>query len=72
MKSDDGKHNKSDEVMNMLARATALPANLLLNTGPRPDGSIHPEDVSTLQEVGRRLKAEGFPASAGDEARRKG
>jgi hypothetical protein len=28
--------------------------NLLLNTGPLPDGSIHP-DVATLCEVGRRL-----------------
>ena len=31
-------------------------ANLLLNTGPLPDGSIHPDDVATLLEVGRRLK----------------
>jgi len=31
-------------------------ANLLLNTGPLPDGSIHPDDVKTLREVGRRLR----------------
>ena len=27
-------------------------ANLLLNTGPLPDGSIHPDDVATLREMG--------------------
>ena len=42
--------------MQMLAKAQGMPANLLLNTGPLPDGSIHPEDVKTLKEVGRRLK----------------
>jgi len=31
----------------------------LLNTGPRPDGSIHPDDAATLHEVGRRLRVSG-------------
>ena len=31
-------------------------ANLLLNTGPLPDGSIHPEDLATLKDVGQRLR----------------
>ena len=57
MKSDDGKHKKANQVMKMLANAKKVPANLLLNAGPLPDGAIHPEDVVTLQEVGRRLKA---------------
>ena len=43
-------------VMKMLRDAKAMPANLLLNTGPLPDGSIHLEDVKTLKEVGRRLR----------------
>ena len=52
---DDGKHRTPDEVLHMLAEAQAQNCNLLLNTGPLPDGSIHPEDVKTLQEVGKRL-----------------
>ncbi len=40
----------------MLAGAKKMGANLLLNTGPLPDGSIHPDDVKTLKDVGRRLR----------------
>lgn len=49
---DDGKHRKAPEVIAMLKSAREQNANLLLNTGPLPDGSIHPEDVATLREVG--------------------
>ncbi len=35
--------------------------NLLLNTGPLPDGSIDPEDDQVSREVGERLCQEGFP-----------
>ena len=42
--------------MGMLEKAKGMGANLLLNTGPLPDGSIHPQDVKTLKEVGRRLR----------------
>jgi alpha-L-fucosidase len=55
--SADGKHKTADDVMKMLADAREQNANLLLNTGPLPDGSIHPEDVATLREVGRRRRA---------------
>lgn len=48
-------HVTPDEVMKMLAEADSMNANLLLNVGPLPDGSIHPDDVATLKEVGRRL-----------------
>jgi alpha-L-fucosidase len=53
--SKDAKHFGPDAVMKMLAAAAAQRANLLLNTGPLPDGTIHPEDVATLREVGRRI-----------------
>jgi len=53
--ADDGKHHGPDWVMEQLRRAASIPANLLLNTGPRGDGSIPEEDVNTLLEVGRRL-----------------
>jgi alpha-L-fucosidase len=54
---DGADHVTPDEVMPMLAEAGARNANLLLNVGPLPDGSLHPEDVATLREVGRQLAA---------------
>jgi len=53
----DSQHIGPDDVMKKLDDAAAQHANLLLNTGPLPDGSIHPQDVATLREVGRRLKS---------------
>jgi len=53
------RHRGPDEVMRMLEDAEKVNANLLLNTGPLPDGSIHPEDVATLREVGKRLRRKG-------------
>ncbi len=55
-KEADGNHKSADQVMKLLEGAKHANANLLLNTGPLPDGSIHPEDVKTLKEVGRRLR----------------
>jgi len=60
-KAVDGKHRTVDDVMAMLTDAAAMEANLLLNIGPLPDGSVHPEDVATLREVGRRLREQGWP-----------
>ena len=51
----DGKHKNADEVMEMLKKTKAQNANLLLNVGPKPDGKIHPEDIKTLAEVGKRV-----------------
>lgn len=56
-KADDKKHRDADWVMKTLDYCKSIQGNLLLNTGPLPDGSIHPEDAKTLREVGRRLKA---------------
>ncbi len=53
---DGADHVTPDEVMQMLSEAGTKGANLLLNVGPLPDGSLHPEDVATLQEVGRRRR----------------
>lgn len=58
------KHINADAVMKKLSVAACVPANILLNTGPLPDGSIYPEDVVTLREVGRRIRANGFPKCA--------
>jgi alpha-L-fucosidase len=57
-KQDDaGHHANPDEVVEKLRGAGAQDCNLLLNTGPLPDGSIDPTDAATLREVGRRLRA---------------
>ncbi len=53
---DGADHASPDEVMEMLSEAGAIDANLLLNVGPLPDGSIHPDDIASLKEVGRRLR----------------
>jgi alpha-L-fucosidase len=53
----DGQHLGEEEVMQMLIQAQKVEANLLLNTGPRSDGSIPEEDVRTLQAVGKRIRA---------------
>lgn len=55
--ADNKKHRDADWVMKTLEYTRSINGNLLLNTGPLPDGSIHPEDEATLREVGRRLKA---------------
>ncbi len=58
--ADTDKLRKPDEVMTMLKDAWASNCNLLLNTGPLPDGSINPPEAATFREVGRRLRAEGL------------
>ena len=54
-------HKSADVVWKNLAYAQAHNCNLLANVGPLPDGSIHPDDVACLKEVGRRIRKFGFP-----------
>jgi alpha-L-fucosidase len=58
---DDGNHKDRSDVLECLRNASRLDANLLINTGPLGDGSIHTEDVTTLREVGLWLQENGFP-----------
>lgn len=55
-RADDSHHRTPDDVLAMLDAAAAQNCNLLLNTGPLPDGSIHAEDATCLREVGRRTR----------------
>ncbi len=52
---ESARHLTTDEVMFLYEKARSLGANMLLNIGPRGDGSIHPEDIKTLIEIGKRL-----------------
>jgi alpha-L-fucosidase len=61
--SADARHVGPDEVWSMLGHAAAHDCNLLLNTGPLADGSLHAADVATLRAVGARIRAEGWPTS---------
>lgn len=54
-------HKDADTIWGNLAYARANNCNLLANTGPLPDGSLHGDDVATLREVGRRIRELGYP-----------
>lgn len=60
-KDDDGRHDTRDDVLRKLAAAAEQDCNLLLNTGPLPDGSIHPGDAATLRQVGKYIRQNGWP-----------
>jgi alpha-L-fucosidase len=55
-KTDDGHHKSADDIINMLNDAKKLNANLLLNIGPKGDGSFPEEDILALQEAARKFK----------------
>lgn len=47
------------ELVRLLVNAAGRNANLLLNVGPLPDGTIHPEHAERLRGVGRWLERHG-------------
>ncbi len=51
----------ADEGWEKLVAARQGGANLLLNTGPLPDGSIHAEPAAALREMGKRIRTSGYP-----------
>jgi alpha-L-fucosidase len=55
-KRDDGHHKSAEDVMQMLEDAMEMNANLLLNIGPKGDGSILDEDIATLTEAGKKIE----------------
>ncbi len=52
-----GRRRTVEEVQDLLTQINQAGANLLLNTGPLPDGSLDTIDTNILLEVGRRLRA---------------
>lgn len=59
--SPNQRQKNKKEVMSLLEYCAQVNANLLLNIGPRPDGTILEENIKVLTEVGEELKKKGFP-----------
>jgi len=55
----DKKWKSTRELIGYLVRAAGSDANLLLNIGPRPDGTIQPEAVERLRAVGDWVRVYG-------------
>ena len=53
--TEGGEHLSTDEVIETYRSARARNANLLLNVGPRGDGSVHPEDAAALREAAAHI-----------------
>lgn len=55
----DKKYKSTKDLVHYLVKAASLNANFLLNVGPMPDGTIQPEFVGTLKEIGDWMKKNG-------------
>jgi alpha-L-fucosidase len=55
----DSRHRSAPDLIRYLVQAAGRDANLLLNTGPLPDGRILPEHQERYREMGRWLRAHG-------------
>jgi alpha-L-fucosidase len=52
----DDQFKSTREVIQMLVGAAGRNANLLLNTGPMPNGKLQPENVATYLEMGEWIR----------------
>jgi alpha-L-fucosidase len=55
----DKKFKSTKDLVHYLVRAAGYNANFLLNIGPRPDGTIQPEFVERLKEIGAWMAKNG-------------
>lgn len=55
----DQNFKSTEECLHYLIKSAGRGANLLLNVGPRPDGTIQPEAVERLLAMGQWLKKNG-------------
>ena len=55
----DHHFKSTHDLIQYLAKAAGRDANLLLNIGPRPDGTIQPEAVERLHQMGEWLATNG-------------
>lgn len=54
------EHKSPNQMWELLEEIVGNGGNLLLNTGPLPEGGIEPVDAETLRAVGQRIDKEGF------------
>jgi alpha-L-fucosidase len=57
--ANDHNFKTARDLIHLLVRAAGCDANLLLNIGPRPDGTIQPEFIERLQGIGCWLDKHG-------------
>ncbi len=56
---DAGDYQKADDLIRLLADIVSKNGNLLLNVGPKADGSLHPLQVDALEGLGAWLTVNG-------------
>lgn len=57
--SGDHNYKSIEQLVRILATCAGRDANLLLNVGPKPDGTIQPEFISRLEGIGEWLSRNG-------------
>ncbi|MBI4579050.1 MAG: alpha-L-fucosidase, partial [Planctomycetes bacterium] len=55
----DRRHKSTKDLLQLLVKAAGYDANLLLNVGPMPDGTIQADHVERLRQVGEWLAKNG-------------
>ena len=58
---ESARHLTTEEVYDWLTYSRFTGSNMLMNIGPRADGSIHPDDLRVLTEVGEMIRTKGWP-----------
>jgi alpha-L-fucosidase len=58
-KGPDAHYKSGADLVALLIRVVAGGGNLLINVGPRPDGTLVPEEVASLEGLGSWLKVNG-------------
>ncbi len=57
--ANDQNHKTPERLIRLLAECVGRDANLLLNVGPKPDGTIQTEHVERLEKIGQWLMKNG-------------
>lgn len=58
---ESARHWTDQEVYYWLSYSRHTGSNMLMNIGPRADGSIHPDDVKALTMLGQMIEEDGWP-----------
>jgi len=58
---ESARHFTAEEVWYWLSYSRYTGSNMLMNIGPRADGSIHPDDMQALSGVGEMIREKGWP-----------